>query len=54
MAKNGKHNDADDYATGARPAKDEQMRAMKQAHGTPTRQAELPPFLRKDLPEEKD
>ena len=46
--------DADDYATG-RPAKDPQMKALKQAMGTPVRQATLPPFISKDaMPGEKD
>jgi len=38
-----------------RPAKDEQMKALKTAHGTPTRQAELPPYVGKDaMPGEED
>ena len=36
--------DADDYATG-RPAKDEQMKGLQKAMGTPVRQSTLPPFI---------
>lgn len=35
-----------DMSTG-RGAKDAQMRALKQAHGTPVRQSELPPYISK-------
>jgi len=43
-----------DLKTG-REAKDAQMKALKTAHGTPTRQADLPPFISKDaMPGEKD
>ena len=54
MAKDEKETSSDDYKTG-RPCKDPQMHALKKTHGTPTRQAELPPYISKDaLPGEKD
>ena len=51
MAKNGNEKD---MSTG-RPPKDDQMKAMQKAQGTPTRQSELPPYVSKDaMPGEKD
>ena len=50
MAKNDNDNRIQgdkDMKTGRAP-KDEQMRAMQQAHGTPVRQSTLPPFIGKD------
>jgi hypothetical protein len=53
MAKNDNGNDKD-MKTG-RPPRDEQMKAVQKAHGTPTRQSELPPFVSKDaMPGETD
>jgi hypothetical protein len=43
-----------DMKTG-KPCKDPQMHALKKTHGTPVRQAELPPYISKQaLPGEKD
>ena len=58
MAKNGLNSkNAPDMPTG-RPCKDPQMHAMRKAHGTATRQSELPPYLNHDtvpdLPPVKD
>lgn len=51
MANNG--NDKD-MSTG-RPCKDEQMKALKTAHGTATRQSEYPPYVsKKQMPHEPD
>ena len=48
---------APDMPTG-KPCKDPQMHAMKKAHGTATRQRELPPYVNHDtvpdLPPVKD
>lgn len=52
MAKDG--NDKD-VPTGGRPPKDEQMKGIQKAHGTPVRQSELPPYIsEKAMPGEKD
>lgn len=50
MAKNDNGNDKD-LKTGL-PPRDEQTKALQKAHGTPTRQSELPPYLRKEMPDE--
>jgi hypothetical protein len=53
MAKNDNGNDKD-MKTG-RPPRDEQTKALQKAHGTPVRQATLPPYIGKDaMPGEKD
>lgn len=45
---------SDDYTTG-RPATNEQMKALRKAHGEPVRQAKLPPFVGKSaLPIDPD
>lgn len=50
-----KVNEGDKDLKTGRDAKDEQMKALKTAHGTPVRQSELPPFIGKDkMPGEED
>jgi len=52
MAKNG--NDKD-MPTGKQSTDNAQMKALKQAHGTPVRKSELPPYVGKDkMPGETD
>jgi hypothetical protein len=51
MAKNGNEKD---MSTG-RPPRDDQMRSLQKAQGTPVRQSELPPYVsRSEMPGEKD
>jgi len=52
MAQN---NEGDKDMKTGKPCKDPQMHALKQAHGTPTRQSELPPYISESAePGEKD
>jgi hypothetical protein len=55
MAKNGNDNGNDKDMKTGRSCNDEQMHALKTAHGTATRQSELPPYISKEaMPDEKD
>lgn len=50
-----KLNEGDKDLKTGRDAKDAQMKALKQAMGTPVRQATLPPYIAKDkLPGETE
>jgi hypothetical protein len=55
MAKNGNDNGNDKDMSTGRPCKDPQMHALKSAHGTATRQSELPPYIsKKAMPHDPD